>query len=129
MAAAPIDSIISSLASSPSTSAYLVFCTPYKVYSLEVDNRKISPVSSSPTFLAITNYDIAQETPDNRYPISTAPATPTVCFMRRVIADSISRKTSAQEAYREVMDAGNTTPTGSINLEQIIWILNYNNII
>jgi len=125
----PIDSILTSLATSPSTSAYLILCTPQKVHSLELDNRNLVSVSSSTTFLTTTNHDIAHESSGSQPPPSTPAAIP---FMEEIIAESMNRKESAKEAYRQARRSCRNTRTAttpSISLGDIISILNYNNII
>ena len=55
-----INKILATLSSSPSTSAYLIFCTPTNVYSVEKDNRAVV-VHQSETFLTTCNHDIVDE--------------------------------------------------------------------
>ena len=52
--------ILRHLALSPSTAAYLVFCTPQKVYCIEKDHRTAS-VRSSHDFLTAYNHDVKDE--------------------------------------------------------------------
>jgi hypothetical protein len=55
-----LDSILSSLVTSRSTAAYLIFCTPQKVFIVEKDNGKAS-IRDSDLFLAAHNHDASDE--------------------------------------------------------------------
>jgi hypothetical protein len=55
-----VSAILSNLSTSQSTSAYLIFCTPERVYVVEKDNRSAS-IRSSGSFLAAYNHDVSDE--------------------------------------------------------------------
>ena len=57
--------ILKQLSSSPSTAAYLIFCTPQVVYSIEKDHRAAS-VRTSQSFLATYNHDVDDESNTSR---------------------------------------------------------------
>jgi hypothetical protein len=52
--------ILEELSSSPSTSCYLIFCTPQRVYSVEKDHHAAS-IRESDTFLTTYNHDASDE--------------------------------------------------------------------
>ena len=52
--------ILSTLSSSPSTAAYLIFCTPERAYVVEKDHRK-ALIRDSDTYLTSYNHDFADE--------------------------------------------------------------------
>lgn len=55
-----MEEILAELSTSSSTAAYLIFCTPDRVYSIEKDNRAAF-VRSSDTFLTTYNHDAIDE--------------------------------------------------------------------
>ncbi|KAM7193214.1 hypothetical protein V8F33_007914 [Rhypophila sp. PSN 637] len=138
-----MESIITALPMSPSTSAYLIFCTPEKACSLEIDNKQIVSVQSSATFLTATNHDMADEsnpTPTKGNPTATAPTqAAAICGMEEILAESMDRKKAAKRAYLRarrsqnsraggIGDSGNSGWPG-LSLGEIAGILNYEDII
>ncbi|KAK1759850.1 beta subunit of N-acylethanolamine-hydrolyzing acid amidase-domain-containing protein [Echria macrotheca] len=93
-----IDEIVKYLEDVPSTAAYLILCTPSRVYSLEKDNRHAVAVHTDSYFLATCNHDVA----DEAHPSSLAHAN-AVEGMEALVEDSIERKTAVRRAWeREV---------------------------
>ncbi|KAK4210353.1 hypothetical protein QBC37DRAFT_475068 [Rhypophila decipiens] len=138
-----MESIITALPMSPSTSAYLIFCTPEEAYSLEIDNKQIVSVQSSATFLATTNHDMADEsspTPTNGNPTATAPTqAAAICGMEEILAESMDRKKAAKRAYLTARRSQNSRTGGigdsrnsgwpGLSLDKIVGILNYKDIV
>ncbi|KAM7185775.1 hypothetical protein V8F20_011655 [Naviculisporaceae sp. PSN 640] len=137
-----VEAIITVLPMSPSTSAYLVFCTPEKAYSLEVDNGHIVTVQSSATFLTTTNHDLADEKNSNAANVNRIPsaenAAAGVCGMEEVLEESFDRKKYARKAYHKAKRYNHGGPSSSkrkavpgigLSLEDIVGIMNYGDII
>ncbi|KAF4457138.1 hypothetical protein F53441_926 [Fusarium austroafricanum] len=55
-----VQQVLSKLSTSDSTSAYLIFCQPERVYVIEKDHRKAS-IRQSPRFLTAYNHDVKDE--------------------------------------------------------------------
>ncbi|KAM7212935.1 hypothetical protein V8F06_011690 [Rhypophila decipiens] len=138
-----MESIITALPMSPSTSVYLIFCTPEEAHSLEIDNKQIVSVQSSATFLATTNHDMADEsspTPTNGNPTATAPTqAAAICGMEEILAESMDRKKAAKRAYLTARRSQNSRTGGigdsrnsgwpGLSLDKIVGILNYKDIV
>lgn len=147
-----VESIIRALPMSPSTSAYLIFCTPEKAYSLEVDNGHIVSVQSSETFLVTANHDLSDEKNNNsKGQGNTENGTPSadgttaaVCGMAEILDESFHRKKHARKAYnkaKRALSGRHIEPSSSssskrklvagvgLSLEDIVGIMNYKDII
>ncbi len=93
-----IDDILADLAHSPSTAAYLIFCTPSRVYSVEKGYCTAS-VRSSSEFLTTCNHDVADE-PD---PMRIHAAAKGVASqgMAEIIDESFERKQAVEEVWKQ----------------------------
>ncbi|CAI6098937.1 unnamed protein product [Clonostachys chloroleuca] len=103
---ADVRSLLSKLATSPSTSAYLIFCTPQKVYVVDKDNRR-GPVRDSDTFLTAYNHDVADEKDPSQLKDAVAEIAqgPTIMGMDDIVACSLDRKCHLDELWRKSVDA------------------------
>jgi hypothetical protein len=93
-----VDAILVGLESSPSTAAYLIFCTPSKVYSVEKGHRSAS-VRSSSKFLATCNHDVADEPEPGR--IHAAAQHVASQGMAGIINESFERKQAIEEEWKK----------------------------
>jgi hypothetical protein len=93
-----LDSILADLESSPSTAAYLIFCTPSKVYSVEKGHRSAS-VQNNSKFLATCNHDVADEPEPGR--IHAAAQHVASQGMAGIIDESFERKQAIEEAWKK----------------------------
>jgi hypothetical protein len=98
-----IKQIITELASSASTSAYLIFCTPKSVFSIEKDNRNAF-VRTNDTFLTTYNHDAADEG-DPQAIIHAArqvsqSSTKATTGMEEIVQYSTDRKKAVDKIYR-----------------------------
>ena len=97
-----IDTILEELAHSPSTAAYLVFCTPSKVYSVEKDYRSAS-IQSSSDFLTTCNHDIADEPDPKR--IHAAAQSVASQGMAAIVDESFERKKRVEKEWKKRLRA------------------------
>lgn len=94
--------ILAELSCSPSTSAYLVFCTPQAAYLVEKDNRSAA-VRTSDTFLTAYNHDFADADDETALAAATRdlalhePGT----GMSIIVGSSVDRKRRVDEIVRE----------------------------
>lgn len=93
-----IDDILADLARSPSTAAYLIFCTPSRVYSVEKGYRTAS-VQSSSEFLTTCNHDVADEPDPSR--IHAAAQHVASQGMAEIIDESFERKEAVEHVWRQ----------------------------
>ncbi len=123
-----IDNILEDLAHSPSTAAYLIFCTPSRVYSVEKGYCTAS-VRSSGEFLATCNHDVADEPDPSR--IHAAAQSLASQGMAEIIDESFERKQAVEDVWKqrlrlrrksrprrgEVVDA--------VELDDVLWMLGH----
>ncbi|KAG7285739.1 hypothetical protein NEMBOFW57_008033 [Staphylotrichum longicolle] len=93
-----IDDILADLARSPSTAAYLIFCTPSRAYSVEKGYRTAS-VQSSSEFLTTCNHDVADEPDPSR--IHAAAQHVASQGMAEIIDESFERKQVVEHVWRQ----------------------------
>ncbi|KAK4034841.1 beta subunit of N-acylethanolamine-hydrolyzing acid amidase-domain-containing protein [Parachaetomium inaequale] len=93
-----VDLILADLACSPSTAAYLVFCTPSEVYSVEKGYRTASSQRSG-EFLTTCNHDVADEPDPGRIHAATQKvASP---GMADIIDESFERKQAVEHVWKQ----------------------------
>ncbi|KAH8902118.1 hypothetical protein BR93DRAFT_948236 [Coniochaeta sp. PMI_546] len=98
-----IKTVITELSTSPSTSAYLIFCTPQSVFSIEKDNRTAF-VRTSDSFLTTYNHDASDEGDPNaliyaaRQLSASQPKATT--GMEDIVEFSTDRKRALDKIYR-----------------------------
>ena len=93
-----VDTILGDLARSPSTAAYLVFCTPSEVYSVEKSYCTAS-VQSSGKFLATCNHDLGDEPDPGRiHEVAQNVASP---GMSEIIDESFERKQAVEHVWKQ----------------------------
>lgn len=97
-----INTILGELAHSASTSAYLIFCTPERVYSVEKDHRT-AMVESSNEFLTTCNHDIADETDPSR--VHAVAQTVAGQGMAAIVDDSLERKKTVEKEWKKYLRA------------------------
>jgi hypothetical protein len=93
-----IDEILADLSRSPSTAAYLIFCTPSRVYSVEKGYRTAS-VQSSSEFLTTCNHDVADEPDPGR--IHAAAQHVASQGMAEIIDESFERKQAVEHMWKQ----------------------------
>ncbi|KAH7123037.1 beta subunit of N-acylethanolamine-hydrolyzing acid amidase-domain-containing protein [Dactylonectria macrodidyma] len=101
-----VQAMLSNQSISRSTAAYLIFCTPKKVYIVEKDNRSAS-IRQSDTFLTAYNHDASDETERERE--STPDATGTesgdanldIEYSDQIIGYSLDRKDCLDSLWKE----------------------------
>ena len=126
--------IISELQQSPSSSAYLIFCTPDHVYSIQKDNRAAS-VRSREDFLTTYNHD--QHDEEDPAAVAAAAARLAACEdaigMRAIVDMSVDRKTNVDRVFCELVDRRSRRlgrkmqslgPEDVLPLVQDEWIIN-----
>ncbi|OIW25396.1 hypothetical protein CONLIGDRAFT_656996 [Coniochaeta ligniaria NRRL 30616] len=98
-----IKTVITELSASPSTSAYLIFCTPQSVFSIEKDNHTAF-VRTSDSFLTTYNHDASDEGDPNaliyaaRQLSASEPKATT--GMEEIVEYSTDRKRVLDKIYR-----------------------------
>lgn len=123
-----IDDILEDLAHSPSTAAYLIFCTPSRVYSVEKGYRTAS-VRSSGQFLATCNHDVADEPDPGR--IHAAAQNVASRGMAEIIDESFERKQAVEEVWKQrVRLRRKSRPRGgegvdAVNLDDVLQMLGH----
>jgi len=96
-----IAQILTTLSTSPSTAAYLIFCTPQEIHSVEKDHHS-SHLTSSPNFLATCNHDLSDEAdPSTLHTI--AEHVPAETGMSFLVEDSLERKSQISEKWDELL--------------------------
>jgi hypothetical protein len=94
-----IKTIITELSASPSTSAYLIFCTPHSVFSIEKDNHKAF-VRTADGFLTTYNHDASDEG-DPQALVNAARSQPNATTgMEEIVEYSTDRKRALDKIYR-----------------------------
>ena len=93
-----VDAILADVGTSASTAAYLIFCTPTKVYSVEKGHHTAS-VRSSSEFLATCNHDVADEPDPSR--IHAAAQHVASPGMAAIIDESFERKQAIEEVWKK----------------------------
>lgn len=111
---ADISNILQKLQAAPSTAAYLVLCTPTRVYSIEQDHRSATWTSSD-NFLVACNHDVAEEASPRNDPEAGQPKQETRSFLNVlpgfphrigwIIDQSMERKKSIMAVREGIMDA------------------------
>jgi hypothetical protein len=123
-----IDGILESLAYSPSTAAYLIFCTPSRVYSVEKGYRTAS-VQSSGEFLTTCNHDVADEPDPSR--IHAAAQNVASQTMAEIIDESFERKQAVKEIWKQRLRLRNrpqkqlSDQAGGVNLDDVLRMLGH----
>ena len=122
-----IDTILEELAHSASTSAYLVFCTPEKAYSVEKDNRT-ALVESSGEFLTTCNHDIADETDPSR--IHAVAQTVAGQGMAAIVDDSLERKKTVEKEWKKCLRArrklqGVNGPDKAVTVDDVLRMIGH----
>ncbi|KAJ4288745.1 hypothetical protein N0V88_007279 [Collariella sp. IMI 366227] len=97
-----VKEIVDELRRSRSTTAYLVFCTPSTVYSVEKGYREAS-VQSSDEFLTTCNHDVADEPDPERIHAAAQSMGPT--GMAGIIDESFERKEAVKEVWEKRLRA------------------------
>lgn len=93
-----IEYIKTTLPSEPSTAAYLIFCTPSEVYSLEKDNRA-GTLASSDVFLTTYNHDREDEANPAHLQAVAQGLSDSAIGMEAIVAYSIDRKNRLDRKY------------------------------
>ncbi|KAJ9149191.1 N-acylsphingosine amidohydrolase [Coniochaeta hoffmannii] len=99
-----IKTILSELSGSPSTSAYLIFCTPHLVLSCEKDNH-VAFVRTSANFLTTYNHDAADENDPEalEHLARTQPKVRAKTGMDEIVGFSTERKRAIDKIYKRVV--------------------------
>jgi hypothetical protein len=123
-----VDDILESLAHSPSTAAYLIFCTPSTVYSVEKGYRTAA-VQSSDEFLTTCNHDVADEPDPSR--IHAAAQNVASQAMAEIIDESFERKQAVEEVWKQRLRLRKKSRgqldghTGCVNLDNVLRMLGH----
>lgn len=118
-----IKTIISELSGSPSTSAYLIFCTPHSVFSIEKDNHKAF-VRTADEFLATYNHDASDEG-DPQALVQAARSQPT--GMEEIVEYSTDRKRALDKIYKRCIKRRRQKlgrPGDAVGLDDVFDFLN-----
>jgi hypothetical protein len=98
-----IKTILSELSRSPSTSAYLIFCTPHMVCSCEKDNH-VAFVRTSNSFLTTYNHDAADEGDPSALAAAARSATKAApTGMEEIVEYSTDRKHALDKIYKRCL--------------------------
>ncbi|KAK3315915.1 hypothetical protein B0H66DRAFT_559965 [Apodospora peruviana] len=124
-----IEAIISFLTKSPSTAAYLIFCTPDRVYSLEMDNRAIISMQTSDEFLVTTNHDVADEGHPEHVQETAAHQTKMI-GMEEIIAESTTRKAGVLKRWEDgkIRREKRRRNREGVKREDVLELLNHNDV-
>ncbi|KAH7129499.1 beta subunit of N-acylethanolamine-hydrolyzing acid amidase-domain-containing protein [Dactylonectria estremocensis] len=104
-----VQAMLSNHSASRSTAAYLIFCTPERVYIVEKDHHSAS-VRESDTFLTAYNHDASDEVERESSPEATGNES----------GDANSDIVYSDVAYSDAADTDDTTSVNFIGLDEII---------
>jgi hypothetical protein len=123
-----VATILADLACSPSTAAYLVFCTPSEVYSVEKGYCTAS-VQRSGEFLTTCNHDLADEPNPGR--IHAAAQNVASPGMAEIIDESFERKQEVEHVWKQRLRLRRKAhqfrrgQVGGVNLEDVLHMLGH----
>lgn len=114
--------ILDELSTSPSTAAYLIFCMPQHVYSVEKDHRAAS-VRHSAEFLTTYNHDAADEEDPSRLAEAARNVADEAIGMDTLVEFSCERKRHVDQMLRKRLDRRRRKtrrPTAAIGTDDVL---------
>jgi len=96
--------ILTQLRTLPSSAAYLIFCTPQRVYSVEKDHCAAS-IRESDTFLTTYNHDVSDEQDPSDLPRAAHQEVEHAIGMSELVAYSTERKRHVDALWRKKLDS------------------------
>jgi hypothetical protein len=123
-----MEDMLPELGACPSTAAYLIFCTPQRVYVMEKDHRT-ARLSTNSDYLTKCNHDTAHDEDDayqrHLQELETSPTDNSQTGMDLIVMYSLNRQQRAAEIHRTLQRelGGSQTlegQTGAISLDDVL---------